>query len=109
MASAKTGGFGRVAPTVPDLQSPHAGAVLASGLRHSRMFAIAVALYRRHRPDGGGQCPHCGPDLCRTRVHAAKIITAANEDPHAFDAPQHIADSRRPAVPDALTHHVVDR
>lgn len=72
--------------TLPETRSPHAGAVLASGLRHSRMFDIAVDVYRRHRPDDSGRCGLCSIRDCRARLHAAKIIEAANEDPDAFQA-----------------------
>ena len=71
--------------TLPETRSPHAGAVLASGLRHSRTFDIAVDVYRRHRPDGSGRCGLCSIRNCRPRLHGAKIIEAANEDPDAFE------------------------
>lgn len=72
--------------TLPETRSPHAGAVLASGLRHSRMFDIAVDVYRRHRPDDSGRCGLCSIRDCRARLNAAKVIEAANEDPDAFEA-----------------------
>jgi hypothetical protein len=71
--------------TLPETRSPHAGAVLASGLRHSRMFDIAVDVYRRHRPDDSGRCGLCSMRDCRVHLNAAKIIEAANENPDAFE------------------------
>jgi hypothetical protein len=65
------------------------GAVLASGLRHSRMFAIAVHVYQFHRVGLDGRCLRCATHNCRHRRHALKIIVAAGAEPRDFEACRH--------------------
>jgi len=56
------------------------------GLESSRMFGLAVRVYRSHERDSAGRCRSCPGRMCRTRAHAAAIIAAAGVDPAAFDA-----------------------
>jgi hypothetical protein len=56
------------------------------GLRDSLTHRTAAELYRRHRDVGSGRCATCG-DLapCRSRRHAACVLTAAGDDPRSYD------------------------
>lgn len=93
-----TGSLSRL--TLPSAKRRGAGpsdveGVVASELRHSRMFLLAVEVYRAHARDGAGRCRSCGVGQCRSRVHAATIIDAAGASPAAFELSTHRPPRRR--------------
>src|SRR5437868_2139813 len=61
------------------------GHAVVRGLTSTRMFALAVGLYRQHRRDGGGRCLVCGTMICRSRRHAATVIESAGVNPADVD------------------------
>jgi len=47
---------------------------------------VAIALYLGHHDGPGGTCARCGQRApCLVRAHAARVITAAGEDPRRYD------------------------
>jgi hypothetical protein len=66
--------------------APRADEVIR-GPRSSSMFGLAVRAYRSHQRDGAGRCRSCMSRTCRSRAHAAAVITAAGVKPADVDAP----------------------
>jgi hypothetical protein len=54
--------------------------------RDSLLFALAVDLFVRHRPDGQGVCHRCQAH-CYARERAAIVIAAAGVDPACYAVP----------------------
>jgi hypothetical protein len=72
--------------SIRSLLAPHVDAVVR-GLPSSSMFGVAVQVYRSHQRDGAGGCRSCQGRTCRSRAHAATVITAAGVNPADVDAP----------------------
>ncbi len=48
-------------------------------------FAIAIAVYQRHRLDQTGRCVFCGHCACCAQSHAAQYIRGVGVDPAEYD------------------------
>jgi hypothetical protein len=71
MPGEQSGSLGPVEPVAPRVDD------VVAGLRTSPRFALAVDVYQAHQRDSAGRCRSCGSKTCRSRRHAATIISAA--------------------------------